>query len=181
MQLFVQRRSENAYLPVRATSGSAGYDLFSASSGTIPAHQSGLIPTDISIAIPDGGYYARIAPRSGLALHKKLDVHGGVCDEDWRGPIGIIIFNHSESDFKYNKGDRVAQLILEKIATPPIVEVSELPKTERNENGFGSTGISTLPSFDTCVSSANTTSTNDVTSPAAKRHIQEIINQYIES
>lgn len=66
----------------------------------------------------------------------------GVIDEDYRGPVGVLLFNHSDVDFKINHGDRIAQLILEKIITPPVVEVESLDATERNTGGFGSTGVS---------------------------------------
>merc|ERR1712224_1030037 len=134
-RLQVKKLSEHAKIPVRGSAGAAGYDLYSAKDCVIPARGKGLVPTDISIAIPYGTY-ARIAPRSGLAWKNSIDT-GGV-DYDYRGPVGVILFNHSDNDFVVNKGDRVAQMVLERIVTPEIEEVLELSDTTRGAGGFGS-------------------------------------------
>ncbi|XP_063931538.1 uncharacterized protein LOC135143578 isoform X1 [Zophobas morio] len=143
IKLKVQRLSAQATLPVRATEFSAGYDLFSSSDIVVPAKGKELIKTDIAIAIPPN-CYGRIAPRSGLAWKLSVDVGGGVVDADYRGPLGVILFNHGEKDFSIKRGDRVAQLILEKIITPTVEEVSELEPTARGSGGFGSTGMKDL-------------------------------------
>ena len=82
------------------------------------------------------------APRSGLAWKKHIDVGAGVIDADYRGCVGVVLFNHSAEDLEVKRGDRVAQLILERIETPPVEEVTELDDTERGAGGFGSTGVS---------------------------------------
>lgn len=90
------------------------------------------------------GYYGRIAPRSGLAVKHHIDVGAGVIDADYRGNVGVVLFNHSDADFKVTAGDRVAQLILEKIITPAVVEVDDLDalgSTARGAGGYGSTGV----------------------------------------
>ena len=89
---------------------------------------------------------SRVAPRSGLAAKKFIDVGAGVVDCDYRGPLGIVLFNFSDEDFEVKKGDRVAQFILERICMAHIVEVESLDETERGEGGFGSTGIKKLRS-----------------------------------
>ena len=81
------------------------------------------------------------APRSGLAWKHSIDVGAGVIDADYRGPVGVILFNHSDVDFEVKVGDRVAQLIIEKIVTPSVTEVDDLDETVRGEGGFGSTGV----------------------------------------
>lgn len=81
------------------------------------------------------------APRSGLAWKHSIDVLAGVIDADYRGPVGIILFNHSDADFEVKAGDRVAQLIIEVIMTPEVVEVEDLDSTVRGAGGFGSTGV----------------------------------------
>ena len=96
--------------------------------------------TGISVAIPEG-CYGRIAPRSGLAVKRFIDVGAGVIDADYRGEIGVVLFNHSDEDFVVKPGDRIAQLILEKIETPTVKEAEELPDTKRGTDGFGSTGV----------------------------------------
>lgn len=93
------------------------------------------------MAIPSG-HYGRVAPRSGLAVKNSIDTGAGVIDEDYRGNVGVLLFNHSDVDFQINRGDRIAQLVLEKIITPTVVEVDSLDETERNTGGFGSTGVS---------------------------------------
>ena len=106
----------------------------------IPAGGRGVVKTDISIACP-AGTYARIAPRSGLAVKKGIDVGAGVVDADYRGNVGVVLFNFGTEDFTVDVGDRIAQLILEKVNMAPVVEVEELTETERGAGGFGSTGV----------------------------------------
>ena len=74
------------------------------------------------------------------AVKNFIDTGAGVVDEDYRGPLKVLLFNHSDVDFKVSEGDRIAQLVLEKIYTPPVVEVESLSETERGVGGFGSTG-----------------------------------------
>jgi dUTP pyrophosphatase len=85
-------------------------------------------------------YYGRIAPRSSLAWKNHIDVGAGVIDEDYRGPIGVVLFNHSSEEFKITQGDRIAQLIITKIITPDVIVVEDLDDTVRGIGGFGSTG-----------------------------------------
>ena len=138
--LLVKKLSENATLPVRGSAGAAGYDLASAEDTVIPARGKGIVKTDLSIAAPPGTY-ARIAPRSGLAVKKFIDTGAGVVDEDYRGAVGVVLFNHGDEDFEVKKGDRVAQMILERIMTPQVVEVESLDDTTRGAGGYGSTGV----------------------------------------
>lgn len=138
--LRVKKLSLNAILPSRGSALAAGYDLSSANSCVVPARGKALVPTDLSIAIPEGTY-ARIAPRSGLAWKCSIDVGAGVIDADYRGPVAVILFNHSDQDFEVKVGDRIAQLIIEKILTPLVLEVKDLDSTFRGVGGFGSTGV----------------------------------------
>jgi len=109
------------------------------------------VETNIKVSLPRG-CYGRIAPRSGLALHHGIDVGGGVIDPDYEGTIGVILFNHSDRDFVVNKGDRIAQLIPEKIFNydSDSTEESigsfdsvrkEVREMKRAKKGFGSSGI----------------------------------------
>src|SRR6202030_1049249 len=95
--------------------------------------------TQISIKLPKGTY-GRIAPRSGLATKFMIGTGAGVIDRDYTGPIKVLIFNHSKVGVPLAKGEHIAQLIIEKIETPPVIEVKELEKTQRGNKGFGSTG-----------------------------------------
>jgi len=160
--LQVKFLSEHAVLPCRGSDLSAGFDLSSAEETVIPANGKGIVKTDLSIACPPGTY-ARIAPRSGLAVKKFIDCGAGVVDADYRGPVGVVLFNFGTQDFEVKRGDRIAQLILEKICMASAVKVEELMDTERGGQGFGSTGISTNASLSKKRSLSSPVSEDDVT------------------
>ena len=136
--LKFSKLSPNAFTPTRGSKLAAGYDLYSAYNNLIPAKGKQLCKTDIQICCPDGSY-GRIAPRSGLTHKHFIDVGGGVIDEDYRGNVGVILFNFGETDFEVNKGDRIAQLILERIYLADLEEFPSLNETDRGTKGFGST------------------------------------------
>jgi dUTP pyrophosphatase len=139
--LRVKLLSEHATMPTKGSPLSAGFDLSASEAITIPANGGrALVKTDISIACPIGTY-ARIAPRSGLAWKNGIDVGAGVVDADYRGPVGVILFNFGKEDFEVTKGDRIAQLILEKICMAEAVLMEDLDDTKRGSAGFGSTGV----------------------------------------
>lgn len=146
--LQVKRLHDKAILPKRGTPQAAGYDLSSCEEAVVPAKGRKLVKTGLAIAVPSGNY-GRVAPRSGLALKNFIDTGAGVIDEDYRGEckntlkilVNILLFNHSDTDFQVNYGDRIAQLIIEKITHTEIVEVETLSDTERGAGGFGSTGV----------------------------------------
>eukprot|EP00826_Nyctotherus_ovalis_P064649 TRINITY_DN9488_c0_g2_i3.p1 TRINITY_DN9488_c0_g2~~TRINITY_DN9488_c0_g2_i3.p1 ORF type:complete len:161 (-),score=47.21 TRINITY_DN9488_c0_g2_i3:129-611(-) len=120
----------------------AGYDLSSIEELTVPGRGKALVRTGVAFAIPRGSY-GRIAPRSGLAVKHSIQTGAGVIDSDYRGELHVLLFNHSDKDFKVNEGDRVAQLVIEKL-TPVEIEVKEdLEETERGDRGFGSSGANT--------------------------------------
>ena len=138
--LKVVKLSDKATIPTRGSPNSAGLDLYSAEELVVPAGDKGLVKTDISIMCPFGTY-GRVAPRSGLAWKKHIDVGAGVIDADYRGNVGVVLFNHSKhEDFHVQIGDRIAQLVLESIVMSPVIEVENLDETCRNDGGFGSTG-----------------------------------------
>lgn len=140
MALKVKLLSKNGFVPTRGSQYAAGYDLYSAYDCSVPARGKSMVKTDIAIAVPEN-HYGRVAPRSGLTWKNSIDVGAGVIDYDYRGNVGVILFNHSDEEFKITKGDRIAQLILEQISTPDVVSVEELEETERAAGGFGSTGV----------------------------------------
>ena len=133
------RLTENARAPSRESSKAAGLDLYSSLNTTVQAKGKRLIPTDLQIKLPEG-CNGRMAPRSGLALAHHIDIGGGVIDQDYYGNIGVIVYNHSDTPFVISRGDRIAQLICEKIYYPSLEEVESLHSTERGAGGFGSTG-----------------------------------------
>jgi dUTP pyrophosphatase len=137
--LRFSKLTENAFTPTRGSAHAAGYDLYSAYAYEIPAMGKMVVLTDIQIALPDG-CYGRVAPRSGLAAKNFIDVGAGVIDQDYRGNVGVVMFNFGKESFKVAKGDRIAQLILERIYIPELEEVNSLDETERGGGGFGSSG-----------------------------------------
>ncbi|XP_048376584.1 deoxyuridine 5'-triphosphate nucleotidohydrolase-like [Stegostoma tigrinum] len=139
LRLRFARLSENARPPSRGSKRAAGFDLYSAYDYVISARDKAVVKTDIQIAVPPG-FYGRVAPRSGLAAKHFIDVGAGVIDEDYRGNVGVVLFNFGNEDFKVKKGDRIAQLICERICYPELEELKSLDETERGAGGFGSTG-----------------------------------------
>ena len=138
--LRVHRLREGAILPTRGSHQAAGYDLYSVEHRLISHNDRGMVRTGLAIGVPPGTY-GRIAPRSGLALKHGIHVGAGVLDAAFVGEVGVVIFNHGRADFCIKPGDRVAQLIVERIETPDVIEVSDLGLTDRGGNGFGSTGL----------------------------------------
>lgn len=136
----IQKLLEDAVIPTRGSEKAAGLDLYAMSPCTLYPHTMRVIATGIAIALP-AGTYGRIAPRSGLAVKWGIDVLAGVVDEDYRGEILVALINHGETAFTINRGDRIAQLIVESIVRPVIEVVTDLQETERGSSGFGSTGI----------------------------------------
>lgn len=135
----MRRLTATATLPARGSAGAAGYDLASAEATIVPAGTRQLVSTGLSIALP-AGVYGRVAPRSGLASKRAVDVGAGVVDQDYRGEVKVLLVNNGDGDLMVAVGDRIAQLILEKFEIADVVEVDELDVTERGAGGFGSTG-----------------------------------------
>ncbi|UZJ54207.1 hypothetical protein CBS101457_003527 [Exobasidium rhododendri] len=128
-----------AKAPTRGSAQAAGYDLYASEDSTIPKSGRAVVATGIRLAVPSG-CYGRVAPRSGLALKHGIDTGAGVIDSDYRGLLGVILFNFGSEDFAVKPGDRIAQLILERIETPEVEVVEDLDETTRGAGGFGSTG-----------------------------------------
>lgn len=139
-KLKIKKLNPKAFIPTKGSEHAAGYDLYAIEELTIPSRGKSLVSTGISMAIPVGNY-GRVAPRSGLACKNFIDVGAGVIDADYRGEVKVLLFNFSDSEFKVNHGDRIAQLIIEKYTRTDIEEVEDLDATVRGEGGFGSTGV----------------------------------------
>jgi len=140
LQINVNKLSENATIPTQGTSFAAGYDLYAAEDAVVVCGTRKLIKTNISMEITPG-YYGRIAPRSGLAYKNGIDVLAGVIDSDYRGDIGVILYNTDANiDFNVKKGDRIAQIIFEACYIATLNNVENLDNTLRQAGGFGSTG-----------------------------------------
>lgn len=138
-QIPFKKLDDNATLPTRGSEHAAGLDLYASAPGVIPAQGFGSINTGVAAAVPQG-YYARIAPRSGLSVKKGIFTLAGVVDSDYRGEIICVLANQGNEDFEVAVGDRIAQMVIESIISPEPVFVEELPDTERGVGGFGSTG-----------------------------------------
>lgn len=130
-------------LPKYQTEGSAGMDVYSAASLVLKPGEVKLVPTGLRLAIPQG-YEIHVRARSGLALKHGVTVLNGIgtVDSDYRGPLGVILINHGNADFAIQKGDRIAQLVLNKCEQIAWDVTDSLDETERGEGGFGSTGVS---------------------------------------
>lgn len=131
----------NAKFPFRSSVMDAGHDLHSSEEVVIPSRSRKLVSTGLKVQIPQD-CYIRVAPRSGLAV-KGIDVGAGVVDSSYRGVIKVLLINSKDEDFKVSVGDRIAQMVCERIFTDSFVEVSEsdLTDTSRGEGGFGSSGV----------------------------------------
>jgi len=130
--------NQDAQLPKQGSPGAAGYDLYACRDVVIKKKSRSLVAIGIILAIP-GGCYGRVAPRSSLAV-KGIDVGAGVIDSDYRGELMVLLINTTDQDFSVVKGDRVAQIIFEKIATFRMTPLTNLTVSERGTGGFGSTG-----------------------------------------
>ena len=133
--LKFKRLSNYAYMPSRETSGSAGLDLYAAYHYEIKPHGKVLCLTDLAIELPPGTY-GRIAPKSKLAHYYFIDTGAGVIDNDFRGNIGVLLFNFGEKSFVISPGDKIAQLIVEKYSYVALCETDKLSSTVRNTKGI---------------------------------------------
>ena len=138
--LCFTKLTSQARAPVKGSEYAAGFDLFSAEAVVIQPGGRACIRMDLQLAIPPG-CYGRVAPRSGLALKHGIDVGAGVVDANYRGNVAVLLFNFGSAEFSVALGDRVAQLILERICYAELVEVSALDQTPRGSSGFGSSGL----------------------------------------
>lgn len=127
------------YLPQYAHQGDAGADLRASASQSIAPRSRELVATGIRLELPEG-HVGLIWPRSGPAVKLGLDCGAGVIDSHYRGEIKILLFNHSDNEIHIKSGDRIAQLIIQKVETVQFISCDALNETGRNTAGFGSTG-----------------------------------------
>jgi dUTP pyrophosphatase len=146
LKVQVKRLSHGMDLPLPAymSEHAAGMDIYAAVNPEIiiPPGEWKLVPTGISVALPDG-YEAQVRPRSGLALKQGISILNtpGTVDADYRGEVGVILMNHSQENLVIKRGDRIAQMIVNKVERIQFEEVKELAETKRNSGGFGHTGV----------------------------------------
>lgn len=145
---FLDGADQAVGLPSYETSGAAGADLRAnlpaenrAGGVVVPSGARALIPTGFAMEIPQG-FEVQIRPRSGLALKQGITCLNtpGTIDSDYRGPVDVILINHSSADFVISHGDRIAQMVVAPVVQAKFKQVDELDETDRGAGGFGSTG-----------------------------------------
>lgn len=143
-KLKIKKVRENAKVPFRATSGSAGLDLCAAIDEPIvlKGGATAVIPTGIAIALPSNEYGAFVFPRSGIAIKHGIGLLNsvGVVDSDYRGEIMVGVINQISEEYVIQPGERIAQMVIMPVSMMPVEEVAELDETVRGDGGFGSTG-----------------------------------------
>ncbi len=142
LRVLVQRLDADLPLPAYALPGDAGADIVAARDVTVEPGQRFVLPTGLAIALPDG-YAAFVHPRSGLAARVGMGLVNapGTIDAGYRGEIKLIVINHDPSrPLRLHRGERVAQLVFQRVERAAFVEVAELPTSERGTGGHGSTG-----------------------------------------
>lgn len=136
--------NQDMALPSYETAGSSGLDLRAAVHGELTLHPGDirLIPTGLAISLPPG-YEAQVRPRSGLALKHGVGMVNspGTVDSDYRGEIGLVLINWGRAPFVIRRGDRIAQMVVTRVARAEILEVDRLETTTRGEGGFGHSGV----------------------------------------
>ena len=140
MKVKIKKINKDAKLPEYAHGNDAGMDLFSAEDFILKPGELRACPTGIAMAILNG-YVGLIWDKSGIALNGGIKTMGGVIDNNYRGEIGVILKNLSEKSYQVKRGDKVAQMLIQKIESPEMEEVENLDNTDRGQGAFGSTGI----------------------------------------
>jgi dUTP pyrophosphatase len=142
LDILVTKLDNDALIPTYAKPGDAGADLYSISDLVLAPGERALVKTGIAIALPNG-YVGLVHPRSGLGLKNGISVVNtpGTIDAGYRGEIGVVLINHDlHESFQVKKGDRIAQLVIQKVENAHFKMVDQLPESERSTGGYGSTG-----------------------------------------
>lgn len=145
-RFYIARTEDAADLPLPAymSEGAAGMDLYANVKEEVTVEKGSIkmIPTGVRIALPEG-FEAQIRPRSGLALKNGISLVNspGTIDSDYRGEIGVIVINLGENDFVVKRGDRIAQMVINRYEKVEWTECADLDETERGEGGFGHSGV----------------------------------------
>lgn len=142
LSIEVVRLDPDLPLPSYARTGDAGADLMTTVDLTLAPGERALVPTGIALALPEG-YVALVHPRSGLAARHGLSIVNtpGTVDAGYRGEIRVLLINHDPTDpVELRRGDRIAQLVVQRVERAAFVEVDRLPGSERGDGGYGSTG-----------------------------------------
>ncbi len=140
MKIQVQKLRPDAKIPAFALKGDAGMDLFSVADVVLKPGERISCPTGIAIKIPDG-YAGLIWDKSGISHKFGIKTIGGVFDSNYTGEYLIGLINLGQENFEIKKGQKIAQVLFQKVETPEVEEVEELEKTNRGARAFGSTGV----------------------------------------
>jgi len=140
--LRIMKLSDKAIIPTKGSRCAAGLDIYALTDGLVPAKGQRMVETGIAIGLPEGTY-GRLAARSGMASKMGIAVGSGVIDADYTGEVKVILCNHGEADCVLKGGDRIAQLIVEKVANTYAMKVDDLGITERGKMAFGSSDMNT--------------------------------------
>lgn len=141
MDIAAVRLDPGLPLPAYAKPGDAGLDLLASESVTLEPGERRLVPTGLAVAIPEG-HAGFVLPRSGLAMHEGVTVLNapGLIDSGYRGELKVLLINHGALAVGIERGERIAQLVVQPVARARLVERERLPDSARGEGGFGSTG-----------------------------------------
>ncbi len=140
MTIKIKKLNESATLPKYAKEDDAGMDFYAAESLVLQPGERKLVPTGIAMAIPSG-FVGLIWDKSGVATKHGLKTMAGVIDAGYRGEVKILVHNLSNESYVVEKGNKVAQMLIQPVSQKQLLEVSELDETDRGEGGFGSTGV----------------------------------------
>lgn len=134
-----EKTHPDAVLPKKNFASDSGWDLFAVEDTTIPAKNRAVVPVGLKLAYLENGYWLSVESRSGLSFKHGILAHPGVIDQNYRGDLGVLLYNHGNEDYNAKKGDRVAQLVLHYNINLN-VDWGVVQSTDRGEKGFGSSG-----------------------------------------
>jgi dUTP pyrophosphatase len=139
---------EDAVLPCQAHSGEltgdTGYDLYAVDSAFIPARGSGVVPVGIKVGYITPGFWFKVESRSGLSFKSNMLAHPGIIDNQYRGDMGVKVYNHSNTGFQFEKGDKISQIVVYPLISAEMSWVERGQETERGDKGFGSSDVKKL-------------------------------------
>lgn len=140
MKLKIKKLHKDAVVPHFAKPGDAGMDVYAVESLTLEPDERGVVKTGLSFEFPHG-YVVLVWDKSGISTKTGVTTLAGVVDADYRGEVGIAVINLGQESYTFEKGKKVAQILIQKVEQPEIEEVEDLSETSRGDGGFGSTGI----------------------------------------
>jgi len=138
-RMLFEKTHPDAQLPKKNFDTDAGWDLFAVGSTAVPAHGKCVVPVGLKLANLEPGYWIKVASRSGLSFKNSILAHPGVIDQNYRGDLGVLLYNHGNTDYTVNSGDRIAQLVLH-FNIHMQVGWGQVQQTDRGDKGFGSSG-----------------------------------------